>query len=176
MAACDGRFEIVSAYQLRPRAAASVMLWPASESRARLPAHQPQAASMITKATVATTAAAMTRGETSGASCAWLCECAWAWGIESRSAARGGLLRCEIAAAGPHQERAVANLDTDGMPAAVVGTPARVPQIVLLAELVGDPAGRRVEVARIADQLGEAAAVVGDLTQCLEVDGLAERR
>src|SRR6478672_11343709 len=149
MPACDGRFEIVSAYQLRPSAAASVMLWPASESRARLPAHQPQAASTITKATVAMTAAAMTRGETSGAACAWLCEWpwAWVWGIESRSAARGGLLRCEIAAAGPYQERAVANLDTDGMPAAVVGTPARVPQIVLLAELVGDPAGGRVEIA-----------------------------
>src|SRR6478672_4621438 len=102
MPACDGRFEIVSAYQLRPSAAASVMLWPASESRARLPAHQPQAASTITKATVAMTAAAMTRGETSGAACAW----AWVWGIESRSAPRGGLLRCEIAAAGPYQERA----------------------------------------------------------------------
>jgi hypothetical protein len=115
----------------------------------------------------------MTRGETSGAACAWLCEWAWVWGIESRSAARGGLLRCEIAAAGPYQERAVANLDTDGMPAAVVGTPARVPQIVLLAELVGDPAGCRVEIAGVADQLGEAAAVVRDLTQSVEVYRLA---
>src|SRR5688572_21665305 len=44
-------------------------------------------------------------------------------------------------------------------------TGARVSQVVLLAQLIGDAAYRRIEIAEVAHDLRASAAVVRDLTQ-----------
>src|SRR2546427_7397139 len=65
---------------------------------------------------------------------------------------------------------AVPPLDPNRMPAAVFFPGRRIPEIVLLAQFVGDAARRRIEVARFTNDLGAAAAVVGHVAQRRHVD------
>src|SRR2546427_570637 len=65
---------------------------------------------------------------------------------------------------------AVAHLDPNRMPAAVFLPGRRIPEIVLLAQFVGDAARRGIEVARFTNDLGAAAAVVGHVAQRRHVD------
>ena len=67
---------------------------------------------------------------------------------------------------------AIAELDADRVPAAVFLSARRIAEVVLLAQLVGDAGGRRIEIARIADDLGAAAAVVGHVAQRHDVDAI----
>ena len=48
----------------------------------------------------------------------------------------------------------------------------RIAEVVLLAQFVGDARGRRVEIARVADDLGAPAAVVGHVAQRGDVDAI----
>src|SRR5580765_8665672 len=61
------------------------------------------------------------------------------------------------------------------MPAAVLLSARRVAEVVLLAQLVGDARGRGVEIARIADDLGAPAAVVGHVAERHDVDTIVIR-
>ena len=51
----------------------------------------------------------------------------------------------------------------------------RIAEGILLAQFVGDAAGRAIEVARIADDFGPAAAVFGDVAQHADVHGSSPR-
>src|SRR5262245_32193419 len=61
------------------------------------------------------------------------------------------------------------------MPAAVPVGVARVPQVVLLAQFVGDAGRRGAKTCGSADDLGSAAGVVGDLTQGVRIHSIARR-
>src|SRR5687768_2430361 len=71
----------------------------------------------------------------------------------------------DVAFARAHFGWRVAQLDSDGVPTAVAMTGARISEIVLLAQLIGDAGDRRIEIAEVAHDLRASAAVVGDLTQ-----------
>ena len=67
----------------------------------------------------------------------------------------------------------VVDFDADGMPAPVAMSRAGVADVVLLAQFVGDVGGCRIQVARVPDNLGAPAAVVGDFTQGRDVHPVA---
>src|SRR5436190_15450989 len=67
---------------------------------------------------------------------------------------------------------ALARFDADGVPAAVLRPRGGVTQVVLLAQLVGDAGDGGIEIAHPADDLGTAAAVVGDVAQRGDVDAI----
>src|SRR5687767_4736549 len=82
-------------------------------------------------------------------------------------------LRCrDVTAARANLETAVPHFNTDVVPPAVAMARTRVPDVVLLAQLVGDTRGCRVEIARVTNQFGAAAAIVGDLAQRDDVDSI----
>jgi len=69
---------------------------------------------------------------------------------------------------------AVAHHDLDRVPLAVLWRGRGVAKKILLAQLVGDPRRRGVEIAIRHDDLGATAAVVGDRAQRVDVHALAE--
>src|SRR6267142_3922316 len=79
---------------------------------------------------------------------------------------------CYISPAGAHAVVAVADFDADGVPAAVFLPAGRIANVVLLAQLVGDVRRRRIEIARVADDLGPPAAVVGHIAQRRDVHAI----
>src|SRR4051812_4531346 len=82
------------------------------------------------------------------------------------------LARSDVAAACAHVVRGIAHLDTDGVPAAVLGSRCRVPEVVLLAQFGGGAGGRGIQVACRADDLGAPAAVIGNVAQGGDVDAV----
>src|SRR5688572_20122276 len=84
-----------------------------------------------------------------------------------------GVLRGDVPAAGAHGQTTVTHFELDGVPAVVLLGAAGIPQVVLLAQLVGDSRGGGVEAVEAADDLRPAAGVVSDLPQRIAVDALA---
>ena len=72
--------------------------------------------------------------------------------------------------------RGSAHFDADRVPAAVLLPGRRVAEVVLLAQFVGDARRRRIEIARVADDLGAAAAVVGHVAQRDDIHAIVDRR
>jgi len=64
----------------------------------------------------------------------------------------------------------IADFDADGVPLAVSLSAGRIPQIVLLGQLVGDPCRCRIQIAGVANDLRPTAAVVGEIAECCTVD------
>src|SRR5216684_3614355 len=69
----------------------------------------------------------------------WIADCDW----------RSAILARDVPAARADAVIAVPHFDADGVPAAVFLAAGWIAQIVLLAQLVGDVRGRRIEVARV---------------------------
>src|SRR5712691_2436645 len=82
------------------------------------------------------------------------------------------MLTCDVAAARADAVIAVTHFDADGVPAAVFLAAGWITQVVLLAQLVGDVGGRRIEVARVPHDFGAAAAVVGHIAQRRDVHAI----
>src|SRR5947207_4172762 len=82
------------------------------------------------------------------------------------------MLTCDVAAARADAVIAVAHFDADGVPAAVLLAAGWITQVVLLAQLVGDVGGRRIEVACVPHDFGAAAAVVGHIAQRRDVHAI----
>src|SRR5712691_10617768 len=82
------------------------------------------------------------------------------------------MLTCDVAAARADAVIAVAHFDADGVPAAVFLAAGWITEVVLLAQLVGDVGGRRIEVARVPHDFGAAAAVVGHFAQRRDVHAI----
>src|SRR3954452_8465596 len=79
---------------------------------------------------------------------------------------------CDVTPACTDAIIAIAKFDTNRMPSSVLLAFGRVAEIVLPAQFVGDVRGRRIQIARIADDFGAAAAVVGHVTQRDDVDAV----
>src|SRR5262245_47071390 len=92
------------------------------------------------------------------------------WPLELEVGSRE--LRGDVTTPCSHLQGAVLDLDSNGVPSAVLLAGARVAQVVLLAQLVGDTRGRAVEVAEPAHDFRPTASVVGDLAQRLRVYAL----
>src|SRR6476659_5704749 len=82
------------------------------------------------------------------------------------------LLPCDIPSPSPYVVRGVAHFHADAVPAAVFRRLRRIAHVVLPAQLVCDPGGGGIEIAGEADDLGSAAAVVGDVSQRRDVDAI----
>src|SRR5205823_3788878 len=85
---------------------------------------------------------------------------------------RSAMSACYIPSACANAVVVVSDLDADRMPAAVLRAGGLVAEVILLAQLVGDARGGRIQIARIADDLGTTAAVVGHVAQRLDVDAI----
>src|SRR5688572_24041573 len=84
-------------------------------------------------------------------------------------------LRSDVPAACADDQTAIAHLDADGVPPAVFLSAARVRQVVLLAQFVGDAGGRGVQTLESADDFRTPTRIVGDLTQGGRVDAFTAR-
>src|SRR5438132_671378 len=87
-----------------------------------------------------------------------------------------GLLTCYIAATRSNSIRVILDFHPNRVPPAIFLSRRWIAQVVLLAQLVGDTRGRGVEIPRIADNLGAAAAVVGHVAQRGDVDAVVTAR
>ena len=84
-------------------------------------------------------------------------------------------LRRDVAAARPHAQAAALHLNPDTVPVSIPASGARVPEVVLLAQLVRDSRGRLIEAGEPPDDLGASAAVVRDLAECVRVHPFTSR-
>src|SRR5688500_20131497 len=74
-------------------------------------------------------------------------------------------LRSDVAPARADRKPPILHFHADGVPATVLLSRARVAQIVLLAQFIGDPWGGAIEGARAAADLGSPAGAVGGLAR-----------
>src|SRR5262245_14149758 len=81
----------------------------------------------------------------------------------------------DVAATGAHPVRAVAHFHPDRMPATVLASERPVTEIVLAAQFIGDTGRGRVEIVRVANDLGSSTAVVGHVAQRDDVDAFVVR-
>src|SRR5580765_1075385 len=81
----------------------------------------------------------------------------------------------DIPATGAHPVRAVAHFHPDRMPATVLVSVRPITEIVLPAQFIRDASRGRVEIVRVANDLGSPAAVVGQVAQRDDVDAFVVR-
>src|SRR5437016_1385016 len=82
-------------------------------------------------------------------------------------------LACEVAAPRANAVIPVFDFNANRVPAAVLLPQRCVPEIVLLAQLVRDVRRGRIEIARVADDLGATAAIIRHVAQGADVDAIA---
>src|SRR5207247_1049248 len=92
---------------------------------------------------------------------------------------RAGVQAClirRVSAPRAHAVRpSLAQLDPNRMPAAVSLHERWIAEVILLAQLVGDAGGGRVQIARLTDDFSAAAAVVRHVAQRRDVHAVVAR-
>src|SRR2546426_687828 len=83
-------------------------------------------------------------------------------GNRERRHVRDDISRRHVPLTRAYFESPIPDFNLDGVPTAVLLPGARISEVVLLAQFVGDARGRAVEVAELADDLRAAAAIVSD--------------